>query len=225
MEDKLGNIVEFSHLVAPSLLNKSGRVFYSGSRAFSRQSQLYVLGLNPGGSPEQQLNNTIKKDIEAISSRPEDWSAYEDESWEGKPKGAHGMQPRVRHLFNKIGLNPCNVPSSNVVFVRSARIEQLKKELPDLLDVCWPIHQAVISHLGIRAIVCMGKVAGTWVRKKIGANELIDSFVETNNRRWLSTTHRSVVGLKVCTLTHPSTANWCSSAADPTALVSRALET
>jgi len=43
-------IEDFASLIPDSLLERSGKGFYSGRTAFENTSKLYVLGLNPGGS-------------------------------------------------------------------------------------------------------------------------------------------------------------------------------
>jgi uracil-DNA glycosylase len=88
------------------------------------------------------------------------------------------------------------------------------------------MHQAVIERLGVKVIVCMGEKAGKWVRQKLGANELVDVFIEDNKRYpspWRSKAHENANGQRVLTLTHPSIADWSARPPDPTALVKRAL--
>ena len=74
--------------VPTHLLNKSGTVFYSGRDAFSNSSRLYLLGLNPGGSPLEQAGETLAwHSNRVLHEQPANWSAYRDESWQGKPPG------------------------------------------------------------------------------------------------------------------------------------------
>lgn len=88
---------DFLKLIEPTLLPVSGRTFYSGRAAFSRPSNLYFLGLNPGGDPIAQASETIARDAEMLlSERPEAWSAYVDESWRGVAAGTKKLQRRVR---------------------------------------------------------------------------------------------------------------------------------
>jgi uracil-DNA glycosylase len=133
------------------------------------------------------------------------------------------MQPRILHMVGRLELDPREVPASNVVFVRSRGEAGLRGEKTELLDACWPIHEAVIRALGVRAIVCFGGTAGRWVRERVGADQLFDRFVETNARGWTSEAHRSVEGRAVVTVTHPGRADWRNPVADPTALVRRAI--
>ena len=57
----------------------------------------------------------------------------------------------------------------------------------------------------------------------LGAEELIECYQETNQRRWSSEAHRARDGRIVLTLTHPGRANWCNPDSDPSRLVQRSL--
>ena len=92
-----------------------------------------------------------------------------------------------------------------------------------IMDVCWPLHEAVIDTLGISTVLCLGAAAGRWVRQAVGANEKIGEFVEQNARRWRSEAHIARSGIAVLTLTHPGIADWRNPAADPTAFVTAVL--
>jgi hypothetical protein len=202
---------------------RSGSVFYSGRSAFSRPTALYLLGLNPGGSPERQAAETVDVDIDQFRTQAADWSAYADERWEGRAPGTCGMQPRVLHMLARLGLDPRQVPASNVVFVRSRNEAGLQAEKQHLLASCWPVHATVIASLGVRTVVCFGGTAGRWTRERMNAHDPIDRFCETNLRGWTSYAHRAPDGRVVATLTHPSRADWTNPAADPTPLVARML--
>ena len=172
-----------------AILDRSGSLFYSGRSAFAEARALYVLGLNPAGSPLRQAGETVARDISDWRALRAHWSAYLDESWEGKAAGTHGMQPRIRHMFETLGIDLRETPASNVVFVRSANEAALTAEKAALLKSRWPIHAAVLRTLNIRTILCLGTTSGRWVRDAIGAHRLIDSFSEANDRGWTSQAH------------------------------------
>lgn len=209
-----------SRLIPEQYLSVSGSVFYSGLRAFSHPSATYILGLNPGGSPVKQANETIGRHIEEMGQPHRlDWSAYLDESWLSKPPGTHGLQPRMLHLFQTLGLNPRHVPSSNLVFVRSARESNLGKNIHNLAQIFWPFHEYVITSLGVKTVICLGQTCGSIVRSMLEAHELVATFTESNQRRWTSTVHKSPDERFVATLTHPSIAAWGVRETDPTLMV------
>ena len=216
---------EFVKLIPQYLLQKSGAVFYSGRKAFSTPSSLYILGLNPGGSPTEQADDTVAKHTkEVLRSKPEYWSEYQDEIWRGCSAGTSGMQPRVLHLLRQVNLDPQKAPASNIIFERSAREKDIKSRIPELAEPCWPFHESVIEQLGVRVVLCFGKSSGYWVRKKLQANTFVEEFVEKNNRHWKSVTYKNSSGIAVVVATHPSIADWTNSATDPSHLVKKMLE-
>lgn len=214
---------EFADLIHPVLLNESGSVFYSGRGAFSQPSDLYILGLNPGGAPSDKPDETIGRNLENWGSLPEYWSAYSDDAWEGCAPGEYGMQPRVRHLFKQLGRDLQKTPASNVVFVRTRNEYDLADRKAELLDRCWPVHDAVIKRLGIRTILCFGSTAGAWTRQALVADTEVGKFKEFNGRGWTSTAHVNQNDICIVTLTHSSRADWRNPEADPTPLVRQAL--
>lgn len=216
-------IEELRDLIPEAMLTKSGAVFNSGRLAFGGLAPLYILGLNPGGDPATHQHETVASHTDAVMAKSPAWAAYRDESWNGRPPGTAGMQPRVLHLVHRLGLLPHMVPMSNLVFERTRSAEDLKDRLDELAGACWPFHAAVIARLNVRTILCMGKDAGNWVRRRLGAHELLGEFVEKNDRRWKSTAHVGPAGLAVVTATHPAIASWRHESTDPTPLVRAAL--
>lgn len=210
--------------IPAEVLPCSGKVFYSGRSAFSGPASLYVLGVNPGGDPDTQHEETVAAHTNWVANEaPSDWSAYRDESWKGKPAGQHGMQPRMLNMFNVLGLNPGAVPASNLVFVRSRREGAIANDIERLASLCWSFHRYVIESLRPKVILCLGKTAGDYVCAKVGAHERYATFTEQNERKWQSHAYRSGSGVKVVVATHPSIANWSSLPSDPTRLVASAL--
>lgn len=218
-------IEDFVKYIPPKLQHKSGIVFYSGRAAFSGRRELYILGLNPGGDPTEQANETVAwHTSKVVRDKPYKWSEYSDESWKGKCPGKHGMQPRILHLLKNLDLEPGEVPSSNIVFERSRTGKDIEKNLRQLAEMCWPFHRAVIKQLRPRVILCLGKPAGEFVRKKTRAIDQIDCFVETYPKsRRKSTCFTNHEGRKVIRASHPSRADWTNPDADPSELVLRAL--
>ena len=212
---------EFVSLISPTLLGLSGRVFYSGRSAFTEKGELYVLGFNPGGDPESERETVDRHTSFVLHEAPALWSAYCDESWKGKVPGKHGLQPRVLHLFKRIGRDPRRIPCSNLIFVRSSRAANLSHD--NLEELCWPVHQAIIERLRPRVVLCLGNQVGDRVPRRLDANEPIGEFIEANKRKWTSRAHKSPDGRIVLSLTHPSIADWTASPTDPSSLVLRFL--
>jgi Uracil DNA glycosylase superfamily len=207
-----------------ALGNRSGKVFYSGRLAFSREMPLYVLGVNPGGDPENMPDETVSSHTVLVRTKHQpNWSAYRDESWEGADPGTWKMQPRVLHMFRALGMDPGCIPCSNLVFVRSRQEADLKRELPHLVKLCWPFHAAAIENLRPRVVVCLGQTTGDFVRERLAANQQYAEYVEQNDRQWRSRAYKNADGLKVVVATHPSRVNWTCPKTDPTALITAAL--
>lgn len=213
-------IEECARTIPDSLLNVSGSVFYSGRAAFASRSPLYILGLNPGGSPSIQARETVAWHTnKVLNEERTEWSAYSDESWGGARPGTSRLQRRVLHVLAQLNLDPRHVPSSNVAFVRSERESTLDRSFTDLARDCWKFHQCVISELGIRTVLCFGGTAGRWVADKLGARDPVGTFVEENNRRWRTEALANRRGLSVVIATHPSIADWTAPPTDPTPLI------
>ena len=214
----------FASQIPQNVFDESGKVFYSGREAFSKPSEVYVLGVNPGGDPINYAQETVRNHTrKVLTELPDNWSAYRDEPWEGAVPGTHGMAPRILHMFRRVGLSPGSTPASNLFFVRSSREAHIKSRLNELSDACWPFHQLVIDRLQPRVILCLGATAGKYVCRKMGASKLVATFVENNNRRWTSSTFECQSGVRVVIATHPSIADWCTPATDPTGLIETAL--
>lgn len=133
------------------------------------------------------------------------------------------MQPRILHMLNRLGLNPGEIPASNVVFLRSKRKATFEGNFGDAVAACWPFHERVIQALQVRVVLCLGGDAAKPVRDHFNTDELVGEFVENNNRRWASKSYRNADGLTVISVTHPSIADWTNPATDPTVLVLDAL--
>lgn len=217
-------IEDFAKSIPKEFLKTSGSVFYSGRNAFNREAEVYILGVNPGGDPDEQASETIEWHTRKVMEQePDDWSAYRDESWKGAIPGSWGMQPRVLHLFHRMGCSAGDVPASNIIFVRSRREADIKSKFNGLIPKFWPFHESVISTLKPKVILCFGGKAGNIVCDKLGAKTQIDEFVESNKRRWKSRAYQNDKGIKVVVATHPSIADWTAPSSDPTAMILRVM--
>lgn len=132
-------IEDFAGRIPESLKQKTGIAFFSGRHSFSKQSDLYILGINPGGedptdTPYTSLGSRIK---EVLYNKKDDWAALKDDCWCGKCEGRlpckHFLQRNLRHLIKQAGMNPRDVPVSEVVFRTSRGLATLDKP-PDSLS-------------------------------------------------------------------------------------------
>jgi Uracil DNA glycosylase superfamily len=214
-------IEDFLKFIPETLNDESGAVFYAGRTAFGASSRLYILGLNPGSDPKVMRDNTVKSHTLEVLGQADNWSAYQDERWNEHDAGTWGMQPRVLHLLRQLKLQPHNVPASNLVFKRTRTESGLKSDFSSLAKDCWPFHEQVIARLEVKVVLCFGQRVGDWVRHKVGADTLVETLVETNNRQWSTRGFENCrgKGVKVVVAPHPSRANWANPNSDPSPLV------
>ena len=195
----------------------SGKAFHSGRLAFSAPRDLYILGLNPGGDPEDR-SETAASNIEQVRHEAEDWCAFLDQDW--RPGGRYygrgkaPLQLEMQELAACLGLDLRGVPASDVFFTRSRQAHHTANQR-ELVDLCWPFHQAVIDSLGIRVVLCLYKGAAEFVRKKTGARaHSIDRVCERSaaGREFWRETFAAPSGLKVVQITRPTGIPWTRNA-------------
>lgn len=216
------SFAQFAALVPAGLRPLSGAVFYSGRDAYEKPSPVYLIGVNPGGDPDALAHATVEEHLRRTAEGPARYSAYRDEVWSDRhAEGQAPYQRRVVHLCRRLGIDPADLPASNLVFARSRREATMP---PDWENRCWPVHAAVIETLGVRVVIALGGTAGSHARQRLNAHSDVARFVEDNARRWTSYVHEAPSGIRVATLTHPSIADWTNPATDPTGLVLQALE-
>ena len=216
---------DYASMIPAELLPVNGSALFSGPASVSEQAEpILMLGANPGGDPRLPGHATIAESIQRMLDYPDNWNEWRDAAW-GSAPGRQKNQLRVKHLFNRLGLDLGRIATSNVVLARSRRLHTLDHDLSfsELGDLTWPMHEALIENLGVRLVICLGGEAGSYVQGKLGAHRVIDEFVENNRRNWRSYVSEAPSGIRVATLTHPSIAKWDASATDPSELVARAL--
>ena len=199
--------------IPPELLHVSGKAFHSGRLAFSAPRDLYILGLNPGGDPEDR-SETVASNIDQVRREAEDWCAFLDQEWSpgGKhyPKGKAPLQLQMQELAACLGLDLRGIPASDVIFARSRQAHHLV-DPSNLMDLCWPFHQAVIEGLRIRVVLCLYKGAAEFVRKKTGAPaKPIDRACERSRagREYWRKTFETPSGLKIVQITRSTGIPW-----------------
>ena len=220
------SLESFAELVPRDLLDQSGEVFYSGRAAFSNPADVYVLGINPGGDPSNQCLRKVRENIEYVSRQPDRYSVYyDDNAWE---KGRNpNFQRRIRLLLDRFeGISPDITPSSNCIFIRSKNFDALPAwQRQRLANGCWHFHEAVISALGVRLILCLGKEASDVVRGKLRATREIGRHGVDDLPKPTGFAYESNHGMVVVRLPHPSSRiAWKNPRVVPSGLVQKMLE-
>lgn len=198
---------ELIHMIPDSLLHESGRAFNSGRLAFSAPAGIYVLLLNLVAIGDDPWATVSEQAREVAKRKPEDWCAFLDDQWDNRPPGKHFLQRNLLRLYARLGISPRKAPSSQLVFLTTKTPSDLKKR-PDfqyLLEDCWQFHAAVIQTLQPRAIVCVGKDAAYFARRKLYAGALVDEHrADVGKRPRTSQSHKNAQGLTVISLPHPA---------------------
>ena len=221
-------IEELVKTIPQSMLKLPGGALHTGRRAFDSPAEIYILGYHPGGNPAESTETVGEQIHQVINRKPEAWSAYLDDPWDGKPPGTQRIQKRVAHLCAGLGLDLQAIPASHLIFpCWDADSEPGAAVERQWAEECWPFHQAVIDRLEIRIVVCLGSTARNWVlkkeREKTGVEpELVDKFVADTKSAWPSYVHQAG-DRYIVSLTHPVRANWINPSADPTPMVRRVL--
>ncbi|MFB2650589.1 hypothetical protein [Shewanella mangrovisoli] len=149
----------FAEKTLKYLLDDLGEVVYSSHETL-KKGDVYLLGLNPGGSgqahPETGEHYTIRSHIQRMLHRTE--NSYYDESWTNKlskyPVGEAPLQQRVRELLKGIGVqDPRTVCASNIIFKTSANSDEI---CYGLAGICWPVHEAIIEIIQPKLILTFG---------------------------------------------------------------------
>lgn len=194
----------------------SGKAFHSGRLAFSAPRDLYILGFNPGGDPEDR-SETVASNIEQVRQEAEGWCAFLDQEWNPGGKHTRGkarMQLEMQELAACLGLDLRGIPASDVIFARSRQAHHLD-DPSGLMDLCWPFHQAVIEGLGIGVVLCLYEGAAKFVRKKTDARaQPVDRVCERSRagRKYWRETFAAPSGLKIVQITRPTGIPWTRNA-------------
>jgi len=216
---------DYAEMIPRELHRCSGAVFNAGRLAFQSPSDLYVLELHPRGNPAHNVEQTVWWQVhDVLYNLPDNWSVYRDQGAAATEPGLRTAAPRMLHLLEGLGLNPGKVPASHLIFMRSRSGNQLPVDLAPLVDRCWPMHQAVIEELGVKAVLCLGRQAGERVRERLGAYQrLVLPGVDAGDAA-PAQLFRAACGRVVVVLEHPAVSDWTDPKRDPTAIVRRALD-
>ena len=150
------------------LMSESGGILYSSHETL-KKGDVYLLGFNPGGSGGPSIEESVE---EILSS---EINAYLDESW-SNGNGSWGageatLQRRIVYLLNELGLEPREVCSSNLIFVRSRDEAGVDYSLA---KQCWPVHEAIIELVQPKLILAFGnsdKSSYGYLRKLLNGKE------------------------------------------------------
>lgn len=139
-------------------LNFSGSILYS-SHDTLKKGDIYLLGFNPGGESDGK-DNKLGYDIDNMLSY--EGNAY-FEDW-GNGAGCSPLQQRLSWIFDKLDNDLYklkNICASNLIFLRSRSIEELKKCCDgkswwEVADDCWRVHGGILGIVKPKLIITFG---------------------------------------------------------------------
>ena len=134
-------------------LEAGGSVLFNGWSTL-REGPLYLMGLDPGGDPEQGDYMTIGQQLDNMGCH---YSTYETEEWEWRghllAPGQHPHQKRVRAICAVCKLKAHDVFAANAIFKRSRDTKGVDWTM---WPACWLVHQWFLSIVQPRLVICLG---------------------------------------------------------------------
>ena len=158
-------------ILGEDYLSKSGEFIYSATNTL-RKGDVYLLGFNPGSSPDDKTQRTIKEDLENFESTTINKTL--DENWGDEKKNDHQIKlPPLIHYLLDFDLR--DICQTNLIFTRSVNA----KSLDDFIfhaDKYWPCHELILDIIQPRLILSNGSSktssAYSYIRDKFGSNNL-----------------------------------------------------
>jgi hypothetical protein len=154
----LTSFVEDARVTLAPVLGRAGGILYSAAKTL-RPGQLYIMGLNPGGNPENSQPHNIGKSLDQLPQRT--CNAYIDEAWDSRArqleKGQAPLQRRIAFLAQSFGCALEDVCATNLIFMqtRSARDLDFNRDA----ERCWPVHEMMLAMVRPKLILAFGNSA------------------------------------------------------------------
>lgn len=153
MNYKKEHLVDLAEQLFGHLYNRYGEGLYSSHETL-KKGDVYLLGLNPGGSGHTLLGDFMSKTL----TRTE--NSYLDEAWvNGQSskyaKGSAPLQKRIQSLLEGLDQNVADVCASNLIFTTSKSSSHEDYNF-GFAGTFWPFHQAVIEIIKPKVIITFG---------------------------------------------------------------------
>lgn len=147
---KKEELPDFANKQLGELLHLPGKILYSSHETLC-EADIYLMGYNPGGSEGQPISNSIVNMLTARSN------SYLDEDWSNGSgdfeKGQALLQKRIALVTEGLGYDLRKVCASNLIFAQSVNAKEISSTLA---DVCWPVHEAIISIVKPKVLLVFG---------------------------------------------------------------------
>jgi hypothetical protein len=131
------------------MLDECGSVLISAEATLrqSDRSDIYFLGLNPGGDTSQDIFGGFPTVYESLALSRMGVSGW-DQDWSRKgasfEAGHAPIQSRFKHIASFLGLSYGEILATNLVFARSRRFKVLP-QLEDQIEACLPVHEVMME--------------------------------------------------------------------------------
>ena len=162
-------------------INESGSVLYSPIDTLSK-GKFYLLGINPGGSDFESIDDQLKKSPGEIKSQYNtNWSESKDNTEYRTP-----LQTRIISLFKNVA-DIDKICASNLIFFRSKSEEELRKNdvtFRDMEEMCWPVHQFILKIVDPEVIITFGKSPYLFVSEMLQMEELPGKSMQAGHSTW-----------------------------------------
>lgn len=144
------------------MLDESGSLLISAEATLrkSDRSDIYFLGLNPGGPPAEDYSifNNFPTVYESLAMSRMGVSGW-DQDWSRKgarfEPGEAPLQTRFKHIARFLGLSYGEIFATNLVFARSSRFKALPR-VEDQIQACLPAHKLMIDIVKPKRLWVMG---------------------------------------------------------------------
>ena len=181
--------------LCPSLLCKSGSFIFSSAETL-KKGDIYFLGTNPGGNPEDE-DKSLKGEIKDFPNRTS--NAFLDECWRSEckysdnpskcdlknenncEKGNHLIQKRVKKLLESLGLVVEETCYSNLIFERTKDTSKL--DIKEEAEKYWCVHEEIIKVIQPKLILVHG-VTTRFFFEKIGFTQTSRKPSGYSNWKW-----------------------------------------
>jgi len=166
----IDKLVKSSRKHLSSILQCSGKVLYS-SAATLRPGKIYLLGHNPGGSPDEHSTQTVGASLGELPAKVD--NDYLDERWIDRKKlrdaGDALLQRRAVWLLENLGFDVRSVAASNLLFSRSEAV--VASSFFQEADLCWPVHELILGIVKPEVVIVFGNSKPSpydYLKKRLG---------------------------------------------------------
>jgi hypothetical protein len=155
--------VAFAREQLRDILDVSGQVLYSGASTL-RPGEVYLLGLNPGGDPNNPRLLTIRQSLDDLVST--DSERREKNSYMMTWPSSNTLRRRVIWLLTRLRVNVEDVAASNLIFPRSRDEKTCQYER--YADACWAVHERILEIVQPRVVIVYGNPPYRFLSERFG---------------------------------------------------------